>query len=81
MANFNTLPFDLPRPTDDGGCDHLPGMALPRLTLPSSSGGAVDLAHLKPGRTVLYCYPMTGVPGRALPDGWDLVPGARGCTP
>ncbi len=81
MADFNTLPSDLPRPTDDGGCDHLPGMALPRLTLPSSSGRAVDLAHLKEGRTVLYCYPMTGVPGSSMPDGWDLVPGARGCTP
>jgi peroxiredoxin len=24
---------------------------------------------------------MTGVPGKALPDGWDTIPGARGCTP
>ncbi len=24
---------------------------------------------------------MTGVPGKALPEGWDLIPGARGCTP
>jgi peroxiredoxin len=30
---------------------------------------------------VIYCYPMTGVPGKALPDGWDAIPGARGCTP
>jgi peroxiredoxin len=24
---------------------------------------------------------MTGVPGKPLPEGWDLIPGARGCTP
>jgi peroxiredoxin len=31
--------------------------------------------------TVVYCYPMTGVPGQQLPVGWDEIPGARGCTP
>ena len=41
----------------------------------------VDLAALPPGYTVIYIYPMTGVPGKALPDGWDAIPGARGCTP
>lgn len=30
---------------------------------------------------MIYCYPMTGVPGKALPEGWDSIPGARGCTP
>jgi peroxiredoxin len=24
---------------------------------------------------------MTGAPGKALPEGWDQIPGARGCTP
>jgi peroxiredoxin len=33
------------------------------------------------GRTLIYCYPRTGVPGEDLPDGWDAIPGARGCTP
>lgn len=55
-------------------------MAMPRIAL-ASTGGTVDLGALPPGRTVIYCYPMTGVPGQPLPDGWDLVPGARGCTP
>lgn len=81
MTNFNLLPPDLPRPANDGRCDHLPGMALPRLRLPSTAGRTVDLASLPPGRTVIYCYPMTGVPGGSMPDGWDLMPGARGCTP
>ena len=75
------LPPDLPAPKDDGGCDHLPGMHLPPLRLPATSGRMVDLGNLEAARTVLYCYPMTGVPGRELPEGWDAIPGARGCTP
>jgi len=30
---------------------------------------------------VLFFYPMTGRPDQPLPDGWDQIPGARGCTP
>lgn len=41
----------------------------------------VDLSHLSALRTVIYCYPMTGVPGKPLPEGWNEIPGARGCTP
>lgn len=41
----------------------------------------VDLSDLSALRTVIYCYPMTGVPGKPLPEGWDMIPGARGCTP
>lgn len=81
MTDLNALPADLPRPADDGACDHLVGMAMPQLALASSAGRTVDLAALPPGRTVIYCYPMTGVPGQPLPDGWNLMPGARGCTP
>jgi peroxiredoxin len=33
------------------------------------------------GRTVVYIYPRTGRPGIPNPDGWDMIPGARGCTP
>lgn len=40
----------------------------------------MDLSAL-PGRTVVYCYVMTGRPDQRLPEGWDLIPGARGCTP
>jgi peroxiredoxin len=75
------LPTDLPRPTDDGAADHLRGMRLPNLSLPTTGGRTIQLEKLGAGRTVIYCYPMTGVPGAPLPEGWDLVPGARGCTP
>ena len=82
MAAVNPyeLPDGLPVPTDDGAADHLPGMRLPPVPLISTAGDAVDLAAL-PGRTVVYCYPMTGRPGSDLPPGWDEIPGARGCTP
>jgi peroxiredoxin len=74
------LPNDLPVPEDDGAADHLPGMRLPSVPLASTLGEIVDLSAL-PGRTVVYCYPMTGRPDRSLPAGWDEIPGARGCTP
>jgi peroxiredoxin len=74
------LPNNLPAPEDDGAADHLPGMRLPPVSLASTSGEVVDLSAL-PGRTVVYCYPMTGRPDRSLPTGWDEIPGARGCTP
>jgi peroxiredoxin len=74
------LPDDLPVPEDDGAAYHLPGMRLPSVPLASTSGEIVDLSAL-PGRTVVYCYPMTGRPDRSLPAGWDEIPGARGCTP
>lgn len=81
MSDYTTLPDDLPQPVDDGAADHLPGTAMPAVTLPATSGEQVDLADLGPGRTVLYVYPMTGRPDVALPAGWDEIPGARGCTP
>jgi peroxiredoxin len=74
------LPKDLPRPVDDGAARHLQGMALPAVVLPATDGASVDLSRI-PGRVVIYVYPMTGRPGRALPEGWDGIPGARGCTP
>jgi peroxiredoxin len=75
------LPPGLPQPLDDGAASHLPGMALPKISLVSTKGRKVDLSQLTDPRTVIYCYPMTGVPGQPLPDHWDEIPGARGCTP
>ncbi|MFC3104013.1 peroxiredoxin [Salinisphaera aquimarina] len=73
-------PAGLPVPTDDGAADHLPGTALPSLQLESTDGARVDLGKLR-GWWVVYIYPMTGRPDVALPDGWNEIPGARGCTP
>jgi peroxiredoxin len=74
------LPPDIPVPQDDGAARHLIGMKLPDIALAATSGPAVNLSKLK-GRTVLYVYPRTGVPGVDAPPGWDDIPGARGCTP
>jgi peroxiredoxin len=74
------LPKDLPVPVDDGACDHLPGLPLPSVPLLSTAGCLVDLSSL-PGRTVVYCYPRTGRPDQEPPQGWNEIPGARGCTP
>jgi peroxiredoxin len=79
-GSLTELPKDLPRPQDDGAAAHLQGATLPALALPSTLGGTVDLGRL-PGRVAIYVYPMTGRPGVPLPDGWDAIPGARGCTP
>jgi peroxiredoxin len=80
MHDPTYLPPNIPVPQDDGAARHLAGMKLPDLALPATGGDEVNLARLA-GRTVLYIYPRTGVPGADLPPGWDDIPGARGCTP
>jgi peroxiredoxin len=70
----------IPAPDDDGAARHLPGARVPSVPLASTDGTTVDLATLR-GRVVVYAYPRTGRPGTANPDGWNLIPGARGCTP
>jgi peroxiredoxin len=74
------LPANIPVPKDDGAARHLAGAKLPAVTLPATDGSQISLSML-PGRIVVYVYPRTGVPGQPLPDGWDAIPGARGCTP
>ncbi len=78
--NLLDLPVDLPVPTDDGACAHLPGMRLPSIALRATDGSVVDLSIL-PGRSVVYAYPRTGRPDQPIPTGWNAIPGARGCTP
>ena len=71
----------IPAPADDGGASHLRGLRLPDIALPATDGAQISLARLS-GRTVLYAYPRTGTPGEISPvDDWDMIPGARGCTP
>lgn len=79
-AHFFQLPKDLPVPVDDGAASHLEGSLLPDLVLQSTDGSSVNFTGLS-GRWVIYVYPMTGRPDAPLPDGWDGIPGARGCTP
>jgi peroxiredoxin len=84
MNQRNLLDVDwskIPAPTDDGGAAHLRGMAMPPVALLATNDTSVTLSGLH-GRTVVFGYPRTGEPGKiALVDDWDMIPGARGCTP
>ena len=80
MTQLNELPSNLPSPEDDGAANHLVGMRLPSLLLQGTNGKAVDLSKIA-GLLVVYGYPMTGQPHVPLPEGWNDIPGARGCTP
>jgi len=76
-----TVPADLPVPVDDGASDHLVGMRLPDLELESTRGRSVNLSREPSRLLVTYFYPRTGRLDQAIPEGWDAIPGARGCTP
>jgi peroxiredoxin len=84
MVQSNLLEVDwskIPAPSDDGAAAHLVGKAMPPLSLVATDDSSVTLSAL-PGRVVVFAYPRTGEPGKiALVDDWDMIPGARGCTP
>ncbi len=81
QENLEVVDWDtIPAPVNDGSASHLEGMPIPNVALPSTGGGQVNLGLLS-GWSVLFFYPMTGRPDVPLPDGWDDIPGARGCTP
>jgi len=80
-TNLFALPDDLPVPQDDGACNHLIGREIPSITLSRSGGETVNVRDAAQKLTVFFFYPETGKPGMELDQEWDLIPGARGCTP
>src|SRR4030088_2250043 len=84
MVQSNLLDVDwskIPAPNDHGAAAHLVGMTIPPISLMATDDSSVTLSAL-PGRVVVFAYPRTGEPGKiALVDDWDMIPGARGCTP
>jgi peroxiredoxin len=84
MNQRNLLDVDwskIPAPVDDGAAKHLNGMKIPSVGLRATDDTILTLSAL-PGRTVVFAYPRTGEPGKvALVEDWDMIPGARGCTP
>ena len=84
MNQRNLLEVDwskIPAPVDDGGAAHVVGMTIPPVSLRATDDTMVTLSALS-GRSVVFGYPRTGEPGKiALVDDWDMIPGARGCTP
>lgn len=80
-TDLNYLPDGLPVPQDDGAAGHLVGLQWPDVSLPATNGQSIDLAQAA-GRTIVYAYPRNSQPGDPPdPATWDLIPGARGCTP
>jgi peroxiredoxin len=84
MNQKNLLEVDwskIPPPADDGAAAHLKGMTIPAVGLIATDDTSVMLSALA-GRTLVFGYPRTGEPGKiSLVDDWDMIPGARGCTP
>lgn len=76
-----SLPSDLPAPKDDGACDHLAGLEVPNINLSATTGQICNLKEISNKPTVFFFYPRTGRPEEPAPKDWDLIPGARGCTP
>ena len=83
MRNLHELPKDLPRPIDDGTAGNLVGKTAPDLRLISHAGDSIRLSEAFQGKTVLFIFPRAGNSIRPNPavEEWDLIPGARGCTP
>jgi hypothetical protein len=79
MQMLTEVTKNLPKPEDDGACNHLCDVSRPSMKLNTTNNEIIDFSLIK-GRVVIYLYPMTGRPDKALPDGWDAIPGARGCT-
>src|SRR3978361_758249 len=84
MNQKNLLEVDwskIPAPSAAEAAAHLVVMPIPPLSLVATDDTSVTPSAL-PGRTVVFAYPRTGEPGRiSLVDDWDMIPGARGCTP
>lgn len=80
LPDLANLPTSLPVPKDGGECSHLPGRALPLILLPSTAGRMVNLAELNVP-TVLFFYPRNAQPHESIPEEWNMIPSARGCTP
>ena len=76
MTNYKKLLI----PQDDGAADHLINKTILDLALPNQDGNLLQLKRSDTFRMVLYIFPMTGRPDRLLPDNWNEIPGAKGCT-
>jgi len=65
---------------NEGVMNTLKNKNFPNISLPNQDGNLLNLYRIDTFRMVLYFYPMTGRPDRPLPDNWNNIPGAKGCT-
>ena len=79
---FTKLPKGLPQPIDDGESDHLLGMMIENIVLPSTKNHSLNILEMNSSYKVLYFFPMMAIPREKVPPPeWNKIPGARGCTP
>ena len=74
------LQKDQPNPSNDSACEHLQYMLLPKISLPNQQGNLLQLNRSDTFRLVIYFYSLTGHPKKKLPENWNQIPGAKGCT-
>ena len=67
-------------PEIEGDMNTLKNKNFPNISLPNQDDNLLSLHRLDTFRMVLYFYPMTGRPDKPLPDNWNNIPGAKGCT-
>lgn len=79
--NLTDLPTNVPKQLKDSACDHLLNLSIPDISLPNQDENLLKLNRSDTFRLVIFCYPMTGRPDVPLPENWNSIPGARGCTP
>ena len=69
-----------PIPENDGAANHLEKSSISSISLPNQEGNLLRLDRLDTFRMILYFFPMTGRPDMPLPENWNSIPGASGCT-
>ena len=69
-----------PIPENDGASNHLEKSSIPSISLPNQEGNYLRLDRSDTFRMILYFFPMTGRPDMPLPENWNKIPGANGCT-
>ena len=60
--------------------DNLTNKSLPPISLKNQWGNKLQLNRSDTFRLVIYFYSMTGHPDKKLPENWNKIPGAEGCT-
>ena len=65
---------------EDGAVKHLKNKCIPNISLPNQDGILLRLDRSDTFRIVIFFFSMTGRPDRPLPDNWNNIPGAKGCT-
>ena len=67
-------------PEDEMEIKYLQNKNFPSICLPNQEGNLLRLDRNETFRMVLYFLPMTGRPDKPLPENWNNIPGAKGCT-